>query len=121
VGNLSVARAVVTRVSGTVEGLEVAANRLKMAEQAAMDAASTVRRLQIYSRPAPDTLETVDVADLLREIRLILRPLWQDPSRASSKEIKVEVSAQSPIRVRASSAELREALTNLVTNAVHAL
>jgi CheY-like chemotaxis protein/two-component sensor histidine kinase len=92
-----------------------------MAEQAAMDAASTVRRLQIYSRPAPDTLDVVDLAELLREVRLILRPLWQDASRASGKEIKVEVAAQSPVRVRASSGELREALTNLVTNAVHAL
>lgn len=121
VGNLSVARAILSRPNSTPEALEMAANRLKLAEKAAMDAATTVRRLQVYSKPAPDAIETIDMADLLREIRLILRPLWQDTSRAEGREVKVDVSADPPLPVEASPAELREALINLVTNAVHAM
>ena len=61
------------------------------------------------------------MSDLLREVRLILRPLWHDTSRSEGKEIKIEVSADAPLPVKASAAELREALINLVTNAVHAM
>jgi signal transduction histidine kinase/CheY-like chemotaxis protein len=121
VGNLSVARAVLSRPFPPPEAIEMAGNRLRMAEKSAMDAATTVRRLQVYSRPAPDVIEIVDLADLIREVRLILRPLWHDASRAEGKEISVEVSGEPPVPVEASPAELREALTNLVTNAVHAM
>jgi PAS domain S-box-containing protein len=119
IGNVSVARALVARASP--EDLEKASKRLAVAEQAAMDAAATVRRLQIYSKPAPDTIETVDLHDLAREVRLILRPLWHDSQIAKGTQIRVEVSGASPMPVEASPAELREAITNLVTNAVHAM
>src|SRR5262249_28733062 len=61
------------------------------------------------------------ISDLLREVRLILRPLWHDTTRSEGKEIKIEVAADAPLPVEASAAELREALINLVTNAVHAM
>lgn len=121
VGNLSVARAILSRPSSSAEALEMASNRLKLAEKAAMDAATTVRRLQVYSKPAPDAIEIVEMSDLLREVRLILRPLWHDSARAEGREIRVDVSADPPLPVEASPAELREALINLVTNAVHAM
>jgi signal transduction histidine kinase len=121
VGNLSVAQAVLSRPNPSSEALKMAADRLKMAEQSAMDAASTVRRLQIYSRPAPDVIETVELVDLCREVRLILRPLWYDRAQSEGRDILVEVSGEPPVPVEASPSELREAFTNLVTNAIHAL
>src|SRR5439155_20680008 len=99
VGNLSVARAVLSRPNAPPQALEMAVNRLKMAEKAAMDAATTVRRLQVYSRPAPDAVEVIEVSDLLREVRLILRPLWHDTSRSEGRETKIEVSADAPLLV----------------------
>src|SRR5262249_20665529 len=97
-----------------------AEQRLQGAEQAAQDAATTVRRLQAFGRPGTGSHETVNLRDLAEEVLLMTRPIWRDAPRASGLEVAGEVAGESAY-VRANGAELREALTNLISNAVQAM
>ena len=49
------------------------------------------------------------------------RPIWRDTPRAASCEITAETTGETEVYARSSPAELREALTNMITNAVHAM
>jgi PAS domain S-box-containing protein len=95
--------------------------RLQSAEQAANDAAATVRRLQAFGRPAVGHEDTVNLHELAQEVVLMTRPIWRDAPRAAGNEITVEVSGDPEALVNGNAAELREVLTNLINNAVHAM
>lgn len=90
--------------------------------QAATDGAESVRRLQRFARPQGDQpAERCDVSTLLAEVAKLTAPHWRDAAQASGRAIRVQVETEADLVIDGWSESLREALTNLVFNAVDAL
>ncbi len=98
--------------------------RLQRISQAAEDVAQIVARMrEFYRRDLdPDLLERVNVNKAIKEVIELTRPRWRDlPQRQGlSIHIKFELEPNPPVLV-CNPSELREALTNVVFNAVDAL
>jgi PAS domain S-box-containing protein len=91
---------------------------------AAQDAAAAVRGLRIFyqaSDEALDAMTSIDLPKLLEQVVTLTQARWHDQALSSGARIKtiVEQSAIPPVLGLA--AELREALTNLIFNAVDAM
>ncbi len=96
--------------------------QLLVIEQAALDGASTVRRVQEFTRLRQDEhFETLDVNQVLHDVIEFTRPAWMTNAkkRGVSVEIRQFLEAAQPVAGNAS--ELREVFTNLVLNAVDAM
>jgi PAS domain S-box-containing protein len=101
---------------------EDAASHLDVIASAATDAAETVRRLLAWTRtaqPAEGTL--VEVEPLLSEVALLTAPRWRDAAQAEGQPIDLRVETSGPAVIEGNSSTLREALTNLIFNAVDAM
>jgi PAS domain S-box-containing protein len=99
------------------------ARKLAAIEQAARDGAETVRRIQNFTRVHADAaVETIVVADLLRQSVDLARPRWKDQAQASGSRVHVEIApVDAALAVAGNGAELREVMTNLIINAVDAM
>lgn len=99
------------------------AERLVAVKQAADDAVAMVKRLRAFGRPASEepSMATVNLHELAEDVLLMTRPIWRNATRAGGHEVFASVEGDSEVYVRGNPAELREALTNLVNNAVHAM
>jgi len=90
--------------------------------QAAMDGAEAVRRLQSFGRGQPGSSpQRVDLGELLREIAKLTAPKWRDAPQQEGRPITLHVETESDLVIEGWPEELREALTNLVFNAVDAM
>jgi signal transduction histidine kinase/CheY-like chemotaxis protein len=91
--------------------------------RSAQDGADTLRQLLAFSRTTqPEILETIDMGTLLHEAAQLTAPRWRSAAPAARAiRLEVEVPVDTPMPVRASAAALREAITNLIFNAVDAL
>jgi signal transduction histidine kinase len=90
--------------------------------RAAMDGGAAVQRLLVFTRDRDDgPPERVDVSALLREVAELTAPRWQGAAQAEGRPIALAVDAESAATVMGHPAILRQALTNLVVNAVDAL
>jgi signal transduction histidine kinase/ActR/RegA family two-component response regulator len=98
--------------------------RLQRINQAAEDVTQIVSRMrEFYRRDLdPDQLEKVNVNEAVEEVVELTRPRWRDLAQRQgvSINVKCELEAISPVLV-CNASELREALTNVVFNAVDAL
>lgn len=96
---------------------------LQVMEQAARGAAETVRRLQEYTRgdAGEERWTTTDAAVLLHDVVRLTQPRWRNAAQERGVAIECRVECAAGLRLRGSAPELREALTNLVFNAVDAL
>jgi PAS domain S-box-containing protein len=65
--------------------------------------------------------EWVDLGELLTEVAALTAPRWRDATQAEGRPITLEVSTASGCTIHGSPGALREALTNLIFNAVDAL
>jgi signal transduction histidine kinase len=94
---------------------------LSTIEQAVRDGVETVGRIRRFARRDVDRrLERVDLRDVVRQAIEIVRPRWsQSDLRGAPIRIRQELAAVPGIQARG--AELREALINLVLNAVDAM
>jgi signal transduction histidine kinase len=95
---------------------------LGILEVAATDGAQVVRRLQGFARQQPaGALAPCDLARAVAEALEITRPHWRDDAQRQGRpiEIKTALDDLPPILGRVS--EIREALTNLILNAVDAM
>jgi signal transduction histidine kinase/CheY-like chemotaxis protein len=96
---------------------------LKVIERSAMDGARTVRRLQDFTgirrdQPAVE----VDLNQVVQQVLETTESIWRQDRRRSGVEIQVETDlAEELPPVAGDPAELREAFTNLVLNAVDAM
>ena len=97
---------------------------IKVIERAALDGARTVRRLQDFTgirrdQPAVE----VDLNQVVQQVLETTESIWrQDRARTGGAEIQVETGlAEGLPAVAGDPAELREAFTNLVLNAVDAM
>ncbi|MGI9149738.1 MAG: ATP-binding protein [Chloroflexota bacterium] len=68
----------------------------------------------------PDA-ERVDASAVLQEAARLTAPRWRDASQAEGRPIELEVSCEPGCALDGSPAALREAITNLIFNAVDAL
>ena len=95
---------------------------LGILEVAATDGAQVVRRLQGFARQQPaGALAPCDLARAVAEALEITRPHWRDDAQRQGRpiEIKTALDGLPPVLGRVS--EIREALTNLILNAVDAM
>lgn len=95
---------------------------LQVIEEAALEGARTIRRLQEFARRRRDRpSQSVELNQVVDEVVELTRPRWRDEAQARSitYEVQVETTAVSP--VVGDPHELREALTNVVLNALDAM
>jgi GAF domain-containing protein/ActR/RegA family two-component response regulator len=95
---------------------------LDVIERAAFDGAQTVRRLQEFTRIRRDQpFVTVDLNRIAREALEITQSRWRDDARRRDVTIDVRTSFPVVPEVVGDPVELREALTNIILNAVDAM
>jgi len=95
---------------------------VQVIERSALDGAQTVRRLQDFARVRQDQpLVPVDLNDVVRDALDITQSRWREESLRRGVAIDVQTSLASVPRVIGDPAELREAMTNLILNAVDAM
>jgi GAF domain-containing protein/ActR/RegA family two-component response regulator len=95
---------------------------LEIVERAALDASQTVRRIQEFTRIRRDLpTETVDLDQIVRDAVEMTATRWRDETQSRGVEVRL-VTHLNPIPlVDGHPAELREALMNLILNAVDAM
>jgi signal transduction histidine kinase len=95
---------------------------LKTLQTAATDGASVVRRLQDFARQrAASPLTPVALPPILTEALDITRPRWEDEAQRRGVVIQVVTDLAECPPILAYAPEVREALTNLILNAVDAM
>jgi signal transduction histidine kinase/CheY-like chemotaxis protein len=89
---------------------------------AASDGAHIVRRLQDFSRRQPEQkLSPLQLDVAVVEALEITRPRWRDESERLGRTITIETSVADLPPILGNATEIREALTNLILNAVDAM
>jgi signal transduction histidine kinase/CheY-like chemotaxis protein len=96
---------------------------LEVIERSAMDGARTVRRLQDFTRIRRDQpVVPVDLNLIVQQTLEATESSWRQESRSRGIAIEVETALTRPLPdVSGDPAELREAMTNLVLNALDAM
>jgi signal transduction histidine kinase/CheY-like chemotaxis protein len=95
---------------------------LEIVERAAKDGAEVVRRLQQFSRMREVTqTRRIDLNTVVADVVEMTRGHWQEGARARGVAIEVETRTAAVVAVAGDPAGLREAVTNLVLNAVEAM
>ena len=95
---------------------------LEVIRQAAMDGGQTVRRIQQYTRVREEYQhEVLHLPSVAAEVIELTKGKWKNEAQRRGVKIDIRVEATEPLPILGTRAELREALTNLVFNAVDAL
>ena len=96
---------------------------LEQIHQGALDAAGTVTRLReaYRARPPRETYQPLDVPELFQLTVALTRPTWHDTARAAGKAIAVQTESQGAPPTLGDEDDLRDALANLIANAVDAI
>ena len=91
--------------------------------QAAIQGGQALRGLLSFVRTQEQMieLERVDVAEVLDDVARLTAPRWRDATQAEGRPIDLVVEAEPECEIDGSPAALREAITNLIFNAVDAL
>ncbi len=96
--------------------------QLQVVEQAALDGAHTVRRVQEFTRVRQDeSFETLDVNQVLLGVIELTRPAWEAGAKRRGIAVDVELDLRATHTLAGNASELREVFTNLVLNAVDAM
>lgn len=94
---------------------------LEAIRTAGRDVARTVGTLRRFYRPrGAEPRERVEAAPLLAEVATLTRPRWRDQAQAGGSTINLVVEAEPGLGLEAAPHELRDALVNLVLNAIDA-
>jgi signal transduction histidine kinase/CheY-like chemotaxis protein len=109
----------------TSTGLSAESSRwLQLVHKSGEDLAKTVTRMREFYRRRTENekLVPVDVNALIEDVMELTRPRWRDVAQRQGIPILVNCSLQKPLpALLGDPSELREALTNLVFNAIDAL
>jgi signal transduction histidine kinase/ActR/RegA family two-component response regulator len=90
--------------------------------QAALDATQTVKRIQEFTRVRRSRdFRTVDVRQLIDEVLEMTRSRWKDEAEARGIRYEIKVKGDSVPPVEGEPSEIREALTNILFNALDAM
>ncbi len=107
------------KLRGVPEGIR---DSLDTLETAATDGAQVVRRLQDFARQRGHrALMAVRVDKVVREALEITRPQWEDEPQRHGLAIQVLADLPDLPPILGDASEFREALTNLILNAVDAM
>ncbi|MBI2163902.1 MAG: GAF domain-containing protein [candidate division NC10 bacterium] len=96
---------------------------LAVIEKAALDGAVTVRRLQEFTRPrgGEEAFEPVPVAELIEDVLNLTQGRWKREAERQGMRYRIHRALAPVPPVLGDAAELREALTNLILNALDAM
>jgi PAS domain S-box-containing protein len=101
---------------------ETMTRRLRVIEKAARDGAETVRLLQEFTKVRKDTRqETVNLNKLIDQVLLLTRHRWKDAAQSKGISIAIETDYGDLPPIKGNLSELREALANIIFNAVDAM
>jgi PAS domain S-box-containing protein len=102
--------------------LDTLRESLRTIIQAATDGAETIKHLLTFARP-PQVLPfaRLVLGDLLSEVARLTAPRWRDAAQAEGRQVAVEVAVEGDTTMEGSPESLREAIANLIFNAVDAL
>jgi PAS domain S-box-containing protein len=91
--------------------------------RAALEGGKALRGLLSFVRTQDmiAEIERIDAGDILHDVARLTAPRWRDATQAEGRPITLEVVAAPACWMNGSPAELREAITNLIFNAVDAL
>jgi len=96
--------------------------QLGVVEQAALDGAQTVRRVQEFTRVRQDErFETLDVNRVLYGVVELTRPAWEASAKRRGIVVSMHLDLQAKQTIAGAASELREVFTNMVLNAVDAM
>lgn len=91
-------------------------------EQAALDGAALVNKIQQYIRQEKQTsFEPVDVPTLIRDVVVLTRPYWYNEPRRQGIAIDMITELEAVPPIMGAPSELRDVFVNLILNAVQAL
>ncbi len=97
-------------------------NRLRAVEQAALDGAETIRRIQEFTRVQPDeTTAPVDLSALAETVVEVMKPSWQNSAQANGCRIDVDLELAADVYAAGIAPEIREVLANVILNSVQAM
>jgi PAS domain S-box-containing protein len=96
---------------------------VKLISTAAEDATHVVNRLREFyrHRDTSEVLVPINVKELVDQVVSLTQPSWKDQALSRGATIAIETRLAAVAAVAANEAELREALANLVFNAVDAM
>ena len=96
--------------------------QLKVIEQAALDGAQTVRRVQEFTRVRHDErFDTLDVNQVLHGVLELTRLAWEAGAKRLGVAFQLDLDLRATATVAGNASELCEVFTNLVLNAVDAM
>ncbi len=95
---------------------------LSQLKQAALDGADTVRRIQSFGRKdGRKSYRKFDLNTTVREVVELTRPRWQNQAQQQGIYIGVVLKLRDNLTVFGNPAEIKEAITNLLFNAIDAM
>jgi GAF domain-containing protein/ActR/RegA family two-component response regulator len=95
---------------------------LEVIERSALDGAQTVRRLQEFTRIRRDQpFVTVELHQVVRDALEITQSRWREEPQSRGVPVELRLQLDDVPRIAGDPVELREALTNLILNAVDAM
>ena len=95
---------------------------LEIIEKAAIDGASTVRRLQDFTRKRTDQVfNQVDLVQVIEDTLSMTRARWEDGAHVSGIQYSVTSHYEPILPIAGDSSELREVFTNIIFNALDAM
>ncbi|MFC1716485.1 response regulator [Candidatus Poribacteria bacterium] len=95
---------------------------LQVIQEAALGGADTVKRMQEFTGVAKQKESgRLKVNDVVRDAVRMTEPRWKDESQRDGINIDVSMELNSRSLIAGSAADMREALTNMVFNAVEAM
>ncbi len=98
------------------------AEELGIVERAALDGAATVRRLQDFTRVRTDrTSQPVNLAQVVEDCLSLTRGRWRDEAARAGQRFELVTQLLPVPPVAGQASELREALTNVILNALDAM
>jgi PAS domain S-box-containing protein len=96
--------------------------RLDIIENAALDGAQTVKRIQGFGLQQSDEgYETFNVNQLLQDSTTLTRARWQHEAQARGLAYDVALDLREVSMVRGAASELREVFVNIILNALDAM
>jgi PAS domain S-box-containing protein len=103
--------------------LERVREMVAITARAALEGGQALRGLLTFVRSQEllSASERFDVGEVLTDVARLTAPRWRDAPQAEGRPIELDVAAQPGCWINGSPAALREAITNLIFNAVDAL
>jgi signal transduction histidine kinase/ActR/RegA family two-component response regulator len=96
--------------------------QLVQLKQAALDGAETVRRVQSFGRKdGRKTYLKFELNNVIREVVELTRPRWQNQAQQQGIYVGMVLQLNNQLTIFGNPAEIKEAITNLVFNALDAM